>query len=520
MKSLHSILFLAIAALAILWGPTLIYGQALKQPPAKPAAPSKPAVPAATAPATKVTPLGNAAAPLEVDVAEVYRRGEYVERIGQGPRSEAESEYLEAMAPPQDDNHKWFITIVTMPNCAACDKLKQDLRNAPELQAFVNLAEPKQGWAHCNIYSIDDETQAWRFKAVQIKSYPTVIIQPPLNKRYGDPAIVVNQRSGYAGGSKELAAWLTKSIKAYVVKRSQQPQPYHNQNVPHVDAPLRQLSGYRAERPESAPQRQYPRYSEQTDGGYKQLSPWNRDIGLDPPFRPKPKTPTPSVTPMPSPVGPLGPDDIPDPLAPLTPAPNTPAPNTPSNPTPSNDPSNASRPHALVVVDGNTVSQDLINGPLGGVLKRLRERYQNLTVEIADIASIRNRFPDLAKTDLPALMVTDNGVLKEALTNLLLPMLTDTDVSLPWLLKNVLGGGTGMWIAVIGAGLYFGVRYVRKRREEQGLKPLLNSELRTALVALLASDKVQSWLDNLLKPKATPPTPPSPAPTVEIDVKK
>ncbi len=482
MKRLQSYLCLIGALVALLIVPRLILGQALKTPP------------------TQQQPAGSNA-PLEVDVAEVYRRGDYVERIGQGPRSETESEYLAAMAPPADDSSKWFITIVTQPGCAPCEALKRDLMAKPELQAFVNMTSPKQSWAHCNVYSIDDETQAWRFQAIKIKSFPTILVQPPLNKKYGDPSTVVMQQAGYAGGSTQLAKNLSKSIKAYIAKRNQTPQPVRHEADNYA-------GGFRAQE-ESKPKATYPRYTENPSGGYKQqitgpLRPWE----LDPPFRPRPKTP---VAPAPNLVPDLPSDEIPDPLNPNAP---TPSPLTPDAPEgqPSEQPATLP-PHALVVIDGNSVGADLVNGPLKGVLSRLRERWPNLTIELADLASIRNRFPNLSKNDLPAVVVTENGVLREALTSLLLPLLTDTDISLPWVLKSLLGGGAMAYLAGGGLAAWLAVRWIRKRREQQGLAPLINSDLKAALVAILTSDRVKQIIDDWTKPK-TPPTAPTPTQTV------
>lgn len=487
MKRLKSSLCLAAALMALLIVPQLLLGQALQQP-----------RPTKQQPAT-------ASAPLEVDVAEVYRRGDYVERIGQGPRSEAESEYLAAMAPPADDNHKWFITIVTQPGCAPCEALKRDLLAKPELQAFVNLTSPKQGWAHCNVYSIDDETQAWRFAAIKIKSFPTILVQPPLNKKYGDPSTVVMQQAGYAGGSTQLAKNLSKSIKGYIAKRNQTPQPIRH------EAEHDYAGGFRStesdEQP-SKPKTTYPRYTENPSGGYRQqisgpLRPWE----IDPPFRPRPKTP---VAPAPNLVPDLPSDEIPDPLNPNAPAPSPLTPATPDG-QPSDQPTTLP-PHALVVIDGNTVGADLVNGPLKGVLGRLRERWPNLTIELADLATIRNRFPNLSKNDLPAVVVTENGVLREALTSLLLPLLTDTDISIPWVLKSLLGGGTMAYLAGGGLAAWLVVRWIRKRREQQGLAPLINSDLKAAMVAILTSDRVKQMIDDWTKPKP-PPAPPTPTPT-------
>jgi hypothetical protein len=154
----------------------------------------------------------------QVDTAEVIRRGNDVSVVGEGPRSAPEEAYRLALAPPADDAHKWFITVVTMKNCAPCEALKADFRKASELSAFVSAADETKAWAHFNEYASEDTTQRFRLKDFRIASYPTVIVQPPRNGSWGDPRTVVFQQSGYNGKAAELAGKIRTALKAYSAK--------------------------------------------------------------------------------------------------------------------------------------------------------------------------------------------------------------------------------------------------------------------------------------------------------------
>lgn len=154
-------------------------------------------------------------------IAEVIRRGDLVTHTGEGLHGSTADKFAEVMTVPEDDSHKWFISIITSPNCAACDKLKADWKTSTYLLAFANPDDAKQSWAHYRVYRSDDPTQGWRWKAIRIASYPTILIQPPRNRRFGDPGTVVMQVTGYDGDAKQLATAMSAAIRKYVEKVTQ-----------------------------------------------------------------------------------------------------------------------------------------------------------------------------------------------------------------------------------------------------------------------------------------------------------
>lgn len=161
------------------------------------------------------TAWGQAAAPPQVQVSEVLRRGDLVTVMGEGPRANADDAFAAAMAPPADDSHLWTVTVWTTPNCAACEKLKADFRKAPELLAFVAAPAPALPWAHYVEYSGADETQKDRRDKYKVSRYPTIVVQPPRNKMWGDPGLVVfYDNSGYAD-PKTLATKMQKAVRKF-----------------------------------------------------------------------------------------------------------------------------------------------------------------------------------------------------------------------------------------------------------------------------------------------------------------
>lgn len=157
----------------------------------------------------------------EIAVAEIHRRGDAVEHVTPRAFGADQSQPLEALAPPEDDSHKWYITVITQRGCAPCDLLKHDFARAPELAAFVNVADHTASWAHYNVYALEDQTQKWRWQKIRIARTPTVIIQPPRDGRYGDPKTVVWQQSGYSGDPAQLAQKIRAAIVSYAQRRQE-----------------------------------------------------------------------------------------------------------------------------------------------------------------------------------------------------------------------------------------------------------------------------------------------------------
>ena len=162
----------------------------------------------------------------EVGRQEVLRRGNYVEYIG-GPISN--TEYGDLLSPPVDDSYKWFITFITMNDCKYCDRLKFDFENAPPLQAWVNTKNPSLSFTHFNVYRIEDrQLQGWKFSNIAFKGVPTILIQPPLNGKYGKNSTVVAQLTGYDGNAQKLSDTIKTSIVNYVntINRNAVPSPH------------------------------------------------------------------------------------------------------------------------------------------------------------------------------------------------------------------------------------------------------------------------------------------------------
>lgn len=209
---------------------------------------------------------------------EILRRGSLVERVGPGWSN---SYVSEVMGPPADDSHKWFISVIVRRDCPACERLLADLAASPYLKAYVDVEDHTQSWAHFNVFQAEDQTQAWRFKDIRIGGYPTILVQPPRNGRYGDPHTVVLQKTGYDGNPEKLAAAIRSAILQYVQKV--RPRQFPRQG-------MRQTGGDDASTPPAA------RY--------------------EPPFVPPPSPPE-----IPSqPVAPHQPVDIPPVPTPQTPS--------------------------------------------------------------------------------------------------------------------------------------------------------------------------------------------------------
>lgn len=166
------------------------------------------------------------AASVEVDRAEVLRMGNLVQPLGQGIGAAGTDAFVEAMGPPASDADKWFISVLSMRGCGACEQLKRDWATSRHLLALAHPNEPKESWAHYNVYLREDRSQAFRFENLKVTAYPTVLVQPPRNGRYGDPKTVVFQ-SVYGGNPEQLAENITRAIRLYVSKFEATQVPRH-----------------------------------------------------------------------------------------------------------------------------------------------------------------------------------------------------------------------------------------------------------------------------------------------------
>lgn len=160
----------------------------------------------------------------EVRRDEVLRLGDFVQQIdSSAATSGIADEIVMAMAPPEADDDKWFISVVKIKNCAMCQKLERDWQTDPWLKALAIPGRPNESWAHFNAYYFDDESQQHRWKNITFSAFPTVIVQPPRNGRYGSPGTCVYQAT-YRGDPRQLADNIGKAIRLYVGYKTQQQQ--------------------------------------------------------------------------------------------------------------------------------------------------------------------------------------------------------------------------------------------------------------------------------------------------------
>lgn len=158
---------------------------------------------------------------------EVARRGAMVEVVDQNVHDEGIAATAEALAVPADDSNKWFLTVIVGPNCAPCERLKKDLETSPELEKWVKLERIKQAggkellqstdesFLHVNFEAPRDPLRPERFAGIKITAYPTILIQTPLDGKWGKPGLVVNQRNGYDGKPELLEEFIRRSIEDY-----------------------------------------------------------------------------------------------------------------------------------------------------------------------------------------------------------------------------------------------------------------------------------------------------------------
>ncbi len=158
----------------------------------------------------------------EVDTDSVIRRGNHIERIGGFQQSPIDAAIDDVTGPPADDSNKWFITIISSRNCKPCKDLLADWNKSNELLAFAKPSDSANSWANLNVYEVENRFHNWFVKDLKIDGTPTIIIQPPRSKKYGDPSTVIYQKTGYtAGKPDELAKSFTVAIRKYLNKLSE-----------------------------------------------------------------------------------------------------------------------------------------------------------------------------------------------------------------------------------------------------------------------------------------------------------
>lgn len=401
----------------------------------------------------------------EVDQAEVRRLGNLVHQMGVGPQADGVATFLEAMGPPASDADKWFISLMSTRSCVPCIQLKQAFGTDPWLKALADPNDPKKSWSHFNVYDAQDRSQAFRFDKLKIEAYPTIVVQPPRSKKYGDPSTVVYQ-GAYGGDPKKLATDITTAIRRYLAKLDQ---------VNAAAEPVKSVG-----------------------------------FGADPPWQPAPKV-DPVLPVLPTP--PVDVVEIPPPLPvtpPPTPAPTpvpqpvTPAPVPKPEPQPQPDDHKPSlRLEAVVVTDADSPSDAATETRIREVIQGLRkQRGQHLKVRRIDWQDASARYP-LQRDEVPVVLVTNNGRIEDKISASLLPFVDPptepaTLTNLPW--SSVLTLlTTGFSIPAIAGLAIWGLSVWRSRRKQSGQPTLLNDA---------AFQQLIQTLQRLEKQKAAPPTSP------------
>ncbi len=150
---------------------------------------------------------------------EIIRRGRMVQETGTvaaGP-----VDYIaDALSPPEDDSHKWYLSVVTMQGCKACERLKYDFIHNKTLQAWVNVNDPAKSTLHYQVRRVEDVSQKDWLAGImpQLKKggFPAIVLQPPRNGEYGPNKTVVAVIHGYDGDAEALTTKLRDSLVAYV----------------------------------------------------------------------------------------------------------------------------------------------------------------------------------------------------------------------------------------------------------------------------------------------------------------
>lgn len=164
---------------------------------------------------SSVNPITNGLDKIAQD--EVARRGNRIERTG----TIRSGLMAEALSPPEDDSHKWFLTLVGRSDEDRFTRMRSEIKLSHEMAPWVNVDEPSKSHLHYQVRCTDDATQAdWLNNAklqesLKTHGTPAVILQPPLNKRFGDPSTIVKLIHGEMTGA-DLSKRLRQAIVDYV----------------------------------------------------------------------------------------------------------------------------------------------------------------------------------------------------------------------------------------------------------------------------------------------------------------
>lgn len=407
----------------------------------------------------------------DVDVDAVRRMGSVVQRLGTfGAEDDVTNAFVNEMAAvPPDDNAKWFVTVVGIRGCTACEQLVAKWPHDELLRALADPNDRAKSWAHFNYYRADDKLHAKRFANLKFEAFPTILVQPPLKGR-GDPTSVVAQ-CVYRGDSAATVAFIAGKVRDYMAKLA-----------PRVSA---------AER----------------DDGVEPVSGWGQSPSAAgdaewnlrrPFFHPSPRPATPTTPPFDTPVAPPATPSVVPAVAPvLTPfdglqippavLPPPTAPPAQTNPTPSVTvpaaPSSVEDlPEAFLITDAEADQASTEDGRLHLLVEQMKAKIGGkIRTRPVDWVDAKERFPMLRRDELPAVVLTDKGRVVDKITNRMFPLVkTATGVfslfsDFPWqTLVSIFTSGPS-WAAFTALGIWI-LSKVRKSRTEAG-KPVVAQEL-------------------------------------------
>lgn len=443
----------------------------------------------------------------DVDAAAVRRMGNSVQHTGTIETGDESAALFSAemAALPPDDNAKWFVTVVTQRGCGPCETLLRGWSKDPYLSALANPDDKSTSWAHFNSYDLNDRRQAWRFVNLKITATPTILVQPPLVGR-GDHKTLVYQ-GVYQGNSEKTVGEIAASIRLYL--RSITP------NVAPVQTPIRAGMFDNMLKEDVIP----------AAGFGEQLTeslPWQFRL------RPRPQPSTVPWAPTPGPVPYIDPtiptvlpprndvDGLQFPpavvLTPPVPA-ATPSGTAPKPAAPTAEKPNDETPEAIIVTDGDEDQTSNADGRLQTAVEALKGRLgmPRIKTRMLDWREAKEKFPDLSRDELPAVMVTGNGRIVEKISSRLLPVvqkavsgITIFDLPLSALFGLVM---TGSVVPIVGAIAVWGLRKFRAKRVADGTA-ILDDATFSKVVTVVQGAVAAAAVAKAAAPAAAPPTNP------------
>jgi hypothetical protein len=124
-----------------------------------------------------------------------------------------------AFAPPENDDEKWFVTLIIKSGSVESEKMRSMLASDPDIRAWVDAGDSQRSTTHYQVRNVDDVTQAdWLAglrPAIARSGLPLVVLQPPRCGKFGDAKTIVKLLPGVCSG-RELSVKFRDAVIAYV----------------------------------------------------------------------------------------------------------------------------------------------------------------------------------------------------------------------------------------------------------------------------------------------------------------